>query len=71
MVVFVPEQIKDWTSHTEQEFTMRHCAYWASLQGLPPSSNQYSTTVYLPRAHLFDVSGLHVLMDRIGRGETL
>jgi hypothetical protein len=71
VVVFVPEQVKDWTSHTEQEFTMRHCAYWASLRGLPPSSNEYSTTVHLSRAHLFDVAGLETLMNRIGRGEML
>ncbi len=71
VVVFVPEQVKDWTSHTEQEFTMRYCAYWASLRGFPPSPNESSTTVYLPRAHLFDVVGLETLMDRIGRGDTL
>jgi hypothetical protein len=71
VVVFVPEQVKDWTSQTEQEFTMRYCAYWASLRGLPPSSNESSTTVYLPRAQLFDVAGLETLMDRIGRGEML
>jgi len=71
VVVFVPEQVKDWTSQTEHEFTMRYCAYWASLRGLPPSSNEYSTTVHLPRAHLFDVAGLEMLMDRIGRGEML
>jgi hypothetical protein len=71
VVVFVPQQVQDWTSHTEQEFTMRYCAYWASLRGLPPSSNEFSTTVYLPRAHLFNVAGLETLMNRIGRGETL
>jgi hypothetical protein len=71
VVVFVPEQAKDWTSHTEQEFTMRYCAYWAPLRGLPPSSNESSTTVYLPRAQLFDVACIEALMDRMGRGETL
>ncbi|TMQ03035.1 MAG: DUF4365 domain-containing protein [Deltaproteobacteria bacterium] len=35
VVVFVPEQVADWTTHTEQELTMRYCAYWASLRGLP------------------------------------
>lgn len=69
MVVFVPEQAADWTAHAEQELTMRYCAYWVSLRGLPPSSNQRSTTVHLPRANLFNVQGLETLMDRIGRGE--
>jgi hypothetical protein len=71
VVVSVPEQVNDWTSHAEQEFTMRYCGYWASLRGLPASSNEYSTTVHLPRAHLFDVAGLKTLMDRIGTGQTL
>jgi hypothetical protein len=71
VVVFVPERLADWTAHTEQELTMRYCAYWVSLRGLPPSTNQYSTTVHLPRTNQFNLHGLEMLMDRIGRGDTL
>lgn len=71
VVVFVPERVTDWTACDEQALTMRHCAYWASLWGLPASSNDHSTTVHLPRFNLFDVRGLDTLMDRIGRGERL
>ncbi len=31
VVVFVPEQVAVWTTHTEQELMMRYCAYWVSL----------------------------------------
>lgn len=69
VVVFVPEQAADWTTHTEQELAMRYCAYWVSLRGLPPSTNQHTTTVHLPRKNLFNVQGLEAIMNRIGRGE--
>ena len=68
VVVFVPEQVRDWTAHTEQALVLRYCAYWWSLGGLPASSNQRSTTVHLPRTNLFNVAGLEALMDRIGGG---
>jgi len=71
VVVFVPEHVADWTTHSHQEFTMRYCAYWTSLRGLPASSNVYSTTVHLPRTNLFNVAGLEALMHRIGRGDRL
>jgi hypothetical protein len=71
VVVFVPEQVAEWTACDEHALTMRHCAYWLSLRGLPPSPNEHATTVHLPRANLFDAHGLETLMDRLGRGETL
>lgn len=70
-MVFVPEQVADWTTHSHQEFTMRYCGYWTSLRGSAASSNDYSTTVHLPRTNLFNVAGLEALMERIGRGDTL
>ena len=71
VVLFVPEQVADWTAHRDHELALRHCAYWTSLRGLPPSTNQFTSTVYLPRSNRFDVTGLGAIMDRVGRGETL
>lgn len=71
VVVFAPEQVADWTAHTEQELTMRYCAYWVSLRGLPPSTNKHTTTVYLPRKNLFNVQGLEAIMDQVVRLKAL
>lgn len=71
VVVFVPDQVADWTSHTEEALLLRYGAYWVSLRGLPASSNAYSTTVHLPRTNQFNPSGLEAIMDRVGRGDAL
>jgi hypothetical protein len=69
VVLFVPEDLATWTTHTEQELTMRHCAYWLSLRGLPATANENTTTIRLPRRNQFSVHGLTVIMDRIGQGD--
>ncbi len=71
VVVFVPAQVTEWVAHAEHELAVRHCGYWTSLRGHPPSSNEHTTTVYLPRAQPFSAAGLEMIMDRIGRGEPL
>lgn len=47
---------------------LRRCASWYSLAGLPPSENETSVTVQVPRANLFDAAALTSLMQRINEG---
>jgi hypothetical protein len=68
VVLFVPEAENEWTTHTERDLTLRHCAYWVSLRGLPETANEHTTTVFLPRQNSFSVAGLTAIMDRIGQG---
>jgi hypothetical protein len=67
VVLFVPESPAEWTAHTERDLTLRHCAYWTSLRGLPETTNAHTTTVLIPRQNLFSVAGLTSIMDRIGQ----
>ncbi|HET9627571.1 MAG TPA: DUF4365 domain-containing protein [Kofleriaceae bacterium] len=68
VVLFVPETPIDWTTHTDRDLTLRHCAYWVSLRGAPETANEHTTTVFLPRQNTFSVAGLTAIMDRIGQG---
>ncbi|MBW4613251.1 MAG: DUF4365 domain-containing protein [Desmonostoc vinosum HA7617-LM4] len=50
---------------------MKRCAYWVSICGQPPTENQSTVTVYLPRQNIFSVEVLQALMQRIARGEPI
>ena len=56
---------------TEQEMTVRHCAWWGSLRGKPETSNQDTVTVSLPRDNQFTPAALRELMRRANEEETL
>jgi len=71
VVMLLPPDESLWTSQTEDQLVIRHCAYWLSLRGLPPTTNQRTTRVAIPRGNVFSVEGVTVLMDRIRNGEEL
>jgi Domain of unknown function (DUF4365) len=68
VLVLVPPDPQAWLSASPEAFVLRHCAYWASLRGLPATSNESSVTVHVPRANLFDRAGLDGLMRAINEG---
>ena len=71
LLVVVPEQIDDWILLTRNELTLRRCAFWISLVGQPPSGNEASVTVHVPRNQPFTVESLNGLMERTDHGDPL
>lgn len=69
VVVYVPKRREDWLHWTEKELTLRRCAYWVNLHGLPPSDNKSSQTVQIYKKQVFTVKQLSEMMERIGKGE--
>jgi hypothetical protein len=69
IVVAVPQDIKEWLLHSEEELAMRHCGYWVSLRGHGASTNSETVTVALPRKQQFTVDALRDMMVRIGNGD--
>jgi hypothetical protein len=47
---------------------LRRSAYWLSLAGAPPTENESSVTVQVPRANLLTVESLVRLMHTINEG---
>lgn len=68
VVVLLPENIADWLYQSEDEMTMRYCAYWVSLRGMPKTGNIKTVTVELPRTNIFAVKELQAMMKRISQG---
>jgi len=71
VVLVLPKDESLWVAQTEQELTLRHCAYWISLRGVAPSTNRRSVRVEVPRANVFSANTLQELMRRVKRGEPL
>jgi Domain of unknown function (DUF4365) len=69
VVLFLPSDEKEWLAHSEDALTLRKCAYWVSLRGANPSSNNTAQTIYLPRNQTFDPDALMLMMSRISNND--
>lgn len=52
-------------------FGAKRCAYWVSLRGAPPSPNDITQTVYIPRNQVLSVDTLTAIMTRCSRDEEM
>jgi hypothetical protein len=69
LVLFLlPNDEGEWLDQDEEPLIMRKCAYWISLKGHPPTTNQKSITIRIPRKNLFGVDKLRGIMDTLNRG---
>jgi hypothetical protein len=68
VLVVLPPDVTAWLSASPEAIVLRHCAYWTSLRGLPPTDNETRVTVGVPRANLFTSEALVGLMTRINEG---
>lgn len=65
VVVLVPPEIERWLMQSEDLLAMYHCGYWTSLQGMPPTHNESSVIVNVPRNQIFTVEALDQIMRDI------
>lgn len=59
----LPKDEKQWMTVTTTELVMRRRAYWRNLRGADEKPNSQSITVCIPEGNVFDVEGLHRLME--------
>jgi hypothetical protein len=63
LVVFVmPEDESQWLSQSLEELVLRHCAYWISLEGFPPTHATTTIRITIPRANIFSAEALRNLL---------
>jgi hypothetical protein len=68
ILVTLPSTPEHWLNLSEESMRLQHCAYWASLKGLPPKDAKETVTVYLNRSDLFNVKTLHAIMEKLSNG---
>jgi hypothetical protein len=71
VLVLVPPDIANWLELTPDQLVLRRCAYWVSLAGHPPTDNETTVRVSVPRANLLNVASLEGLMQRANDQEPL
>jgi hypothetical protein len=71
VLLLLPDEEHDWTTHTEEQMILRQAAYWISLRGMPLRDNLRSVRVTLPRSQLLTPTALTSIMDRLHRREQL
>ncbi|HEY0076119.1 MAG TPA: DUF4365 domain-containing protein [Abditibacteriaceae bacterium] len=67
VVLFLPPNFDQWLTHSHEQLLLRRSAYWVSLNGAAPSTNDTSQTVYLPKNQPFSPQSLRDLAARISR----
>ncbi len=65
LVLYVlPEDSSLWLEQSETQLALRHCAYWLSLRDAPPTTNQVTIRVNIPRGNIFSPQTIKDLMRR-------
>lgn len=71
VVLFLPKDPADWLTISQQELSLKRCAYWVSLLGGPESLNSSGQTIYLPVDQILSPEGLLRLITRIANLEVI
>jgi hypothetical protein len=70
ILLVLPEDETQWLQQTVDELILRQCAYWFSLFGAPPTTNQTTVRITIPRGNVFSVEALRGLLDEVSREST-
>jgi hypothetical protein len=65
VVLVMPDDEALWLSQSPEELVLRHCAYWLSLKGRPPTTNTATIRVSVPLANVFSPAALRDIVQRL------
>ncbi|SRR6266511_4163874 len=71
VVLVLPEDEAEWLTQSAEALTLRHCAYWMSLRGYPPTTATSTIRVTIPLANRFSVEAVQRLMQRVAERRDL
>jgi hypothetical protein len=70
VIIVVERDMDQWIEQTEEQLSLRKCAYWISLRGYDPIESE-SFTVKIPRKQQFTPAELCGIMKRVSDEEPL
>jgi hypothetical protein len=65
VVLVLPDDETRWLSQSPEELTLRHCAYWVSLVGFPPTASHTTVRVAVPLANVFSPTAIRDMMQQL------
>lgn len=72
LVLFVlPEGEPDWLNISTENMTMKKCAWWCSLEGLPSTNNTSTKRITIPDGQVFSPEALTALVEKVKGGQRL
>lgn len=72
LILFVLPQDEDtWVSVDRDKLTIRQCAWWCSLEGLPSTENKTAKRIRIPIGQIFSPDALVDLMNKVKGGTKL
>lgn len=69
VLLVLPEDETKWLNQSAGELTIRHCAYWISLEGADPTTATSSIRIAIPQTQIFSVQAVRVMMEHLIQGE--
>lgn len=64
IVLVLPEAESEWLSQSPDQLSIRHCAYWLSLEGAQPRTASRSVRVTIPLENVFSPEAVRTLLQR-------
>lgn len=71
ILLALPPNSDEWLEVTAEQLVMRKCAWWCSLEGQDPTTNQTTKRITIPDCQIFSPAALVDLMEKVKGGEKL
>ncbi|HEV3121114.1 MAG TPA: DUF4365 domain-containing protein [Isosphaeraceae bacterium] len=71
VLLVLPRNEDEWFEQSEEQLLMRRCAYWLSLEGWEPTTNDARITISIPRINRLTVESLRAILETIRQGDRL
>ena len=71
VLFYLPEKPEEWLTQSQEELSLKRCAYWASLRNAPASLNDKYQSIYVPQKNVLSVESLRQIMTLRSREEYL
>ena len=72
LILFVmPQEENEWVEFSRNGLTLHNCAWWYSLSGQAPTTNESTKRIRIPINQVFSPDELNNLMAKVRRGEAL
>jgi hypothetical protein len=68
VLLLLPQDEALWLSQTIEELTLRRCAYWMSLRGASPTTNQAAVRITIPQEQVFSAPAVRTMMQALSEG---
>ena len=70
VLLVLPDDEAQWVSQSVEELILRKCAYWTSLHGAEPTTNQANVRIVIPAANVFSIEAVRAIMGALRGGPT-